>query len=240
MEVKWCERHYKVGVHSKKNNGYVLTGNAKANPVLNENDLYLKILYTYGIIYIEIYRRCNMEEWRNIKGFEGCYMVSNLGRVKRMGFYRNQSSTWEHEEKILKAGDNGRGYLFVNLSMNNKQYHRYVHRLVAEAFIPNPENKATVNHIDCNRHNNNVKNLEWATYRENNDYALKVMREQGENKRNNKASKPIIQYDLEMNFIAEYPSVREAERQLGYKGICACLVGKQKTVHGHIFKYKQL
>ena len=140
-------------------------------------------------------------------------MVSNLGRVKRIGFYRNQSSTWEHEEKILKAGDNGRGYLFVNLSMNNKQYHRYVHRLVAEAFIPNPEN---------------------------NDYALKVMREQGENKRNNKASKPIIQYDLEMNFIAEYPSVREAERQLGYKGICACLVGKQKTVHGHIFKYKQL
>ena len=181
-----------------------------------------------------------MEEWRNIKGFEGCYMVSNLGRVKRIGFYRNQSSTWEHEEKILKAGDNGRGYLFVNLSINNKQYHRYVHRLVAEAFIPNPENKATVNHIDCNRHNNNVKNLEWATYRENNDYALKVMREQGENKRNNKASKPIIQYDLEMNFIAEYPSVREAERQLGYKGICACLVGKQKTVHGHIFKYKQL
>ena len=66
------------------------------------------------------------------------------------------------------------------------------------------------------------------------------MREQGKNKRNNKASKPIIQYDLEMNFIAEYPSVREAERQLGYKGICACLVGKQKTVHGHIFKYKQL
>lgn len=181
-----------------------------------------------------------MEEWRNIKGFEGCYMVSNLGRVKRIGFYRNQSSTWEHEEKILKAGDNGRGYLFVNLSMNNKQYHRYVHRLVAEAFIPNPENKATVNHIDCNRHNNNVKNLEWATYRENNDYALKVMREQGENKRNNKASKPIIQYDLDMNFISEYPSVREAERQLGYKGISACLVGKQKTVHGHIFKYKQL
>ena len=101
-----------------------------------------------------------MEEWRDIKGFEGCYMVSNLGRVKRIGFYSNQSSTWEHAEKILKAGDNGRGYLFVNLSMNNKQYHRYVHRLVAEAFIPNPENKATVNHIDCNRHNNNVKNLE--------------------------------------------------------------------------------
>ena len=50
-----------------------------------------------------------MEEWRNIKGFEGCYMVSNLGMVKRIGFYRNQSSTWEHEEKILKAGDNGRG-----------------------------------------------------------------------------------------------------------------------------------
>lgn len=181
-----------------------------------------------------------MEEWRDIKGFEGCYMVSNLGRVKRIGFYSNQSSTWEHEKKILKAGDNGKGYLFVNLSMNNKQYHRYVHRLVAEAFIPNPENKATVNHIDCNRHNNNVKNLEWATYRENNDYAIKIMKAQGKTRRNNKSSKPIIEYDLDMNFIAEYPSVREAERQLGYKSISACLVGKQKTVHGHIFKYKQL
>lgn len=180
-----------------------------------------------------------MEKWVDVKGFEGLYMVSNLGRVKRVGAYSNQSVSWKKEERILKAGDNGRGYLFVNLSKNNKIYNRYVHRLVAEAFIQNPFNKKTVNHIDCNRKNNNVDNLEWSTYKENNDYALKIMKLQGKNKRNNKASIPITEYDLNMNFIEEYPSVREAERQLGYKGISACLVGKQKTVHGRIFKYKE-
>ena len=169
-------------------------------------------------------------EWRECTVCSS-YLVSDEGDIKH-----------KQTGKIRKQKLNKDNYLEINLSMGSRHniVHRQVHRLVAEAFIPNPENKATVNHIDCNRHNNNVKNLEWATYRENNDYALKVMREQGENKRNNKASKPIIEYDLEMNFIAEYPSVREAERRLGYKGICACLVGKQKTVHGHIFKYKQL
>ena len=71
-------------------------------------------------------------------------MVSNYGRVKRVGNYRNQNKSWSSEDKILSAGNNGRGYLFVNLSMNNKTYHRYIHRLVAEAFIPNPLNKKTV------------------------------------------------------------------------------------------------
>ena len=167
---------------------------------------------------------------KEIKNFPG-YVITDNGKVISYKFKK---------PRVMKTWLQKSGYENIKLCKENHTYHFLIHRLVAEAFIPNPENKATVNHIDCNRHNNNVKNLEWATYRENNDYALKVMREQGENKRNNKASKPIIQYDLEMNFIAEYPSVREAERQLGYKGICACLVGKQKTVHGHIFKYKQL
>ena len=180
-----------------------------------------------------------MEEWRYIKGFENYYMVSNYGRVKRVGNYRNQNKSWSSEAKILSAGNNGRGYLFVNLSMNNKTYHRYIHRLVAEAFIPNPLNKKTVNHIDCNRSNNNVSNLEWATYRENNDYALNVMKQQCKNKNNNKSSMPVIEYDLDMNFIKEYPSAREAVRQNNNNcGIFSCLKGKTKTSCGHIFKYK--
>ena len=97
----------------------------------------------------------------------------------------------------------------------------------------------TVNHIECNRSNNHVSNLEWATYRENNDYALNVMKQQCKNKNNNKSSMPVIEYDLDMNFIKEYPSAREAVRQNNNNcGIFSCLKGKTKTSCGHIFKYK--
>ena len=181
-----------------------------------------------------------MEVWKDIKGYEGIYQVSNLGRVKRIGCYTNQSGiSWE-SGRNLKPANNSRGYYFVQLSRNNKVSRKYVHRLVAEAFIPNPENKPTVNHINCDRSDNRSENLEWASYRENNDYSIQVMRSMGKNKRNNKLSRVVEQLDLHGNVLKEYPSYREAERQTGISAIDKVCAGAKyrKTAGGYGWRYK--
>ncbi len=112
------------------------------------------------------------ELWKDVKGYEGLYKVSNLGRVRSIERYvrsdRNPKTGLRLiKPKILKAWDNGNGYMVVTISVNKKRKNKYVHRLVAEAFIPNPENKPQVNHIDNNRSNNIISNLEWCTASEN-------------------------------------------------------------------------
>jgi len=104
-----------------------------------------------------------MEEWRKIEGYEGLYQVSNLGRVKSLMYGK---------EKILKGGINPYGYHFVILNKYPIKKNMKVHRLVAKAFIPNSDNKPEVNHIDGNKLNNNIHNLEWNTRKENNSHAL--------------------------------------------------------------------
>lgn len=104
------------------------------------------------------------EQWKNIKGFEKYYQVSNLGRVKslpRTGKYSMPN------EKILSLIPQKTGYLQVTLSIEGKKYPFNVHRLVALNFIDNPKNKPQVNHIDGDKKNNNVSNLEWVTHVEN-------------------------------------------------------------------------
>lgn len=93
---------------------------------------------------------------KDIIGFEGLYQIEDNGQVYSL-----------KSKKYLKPKKDTDGYLLVNLYIDGKQYTKKVHRLVAQAFIPNPENKKEVNHIDCCRDNNNVNNLEWATHREN-------------------------------------------------------------------------
>ena len=105
------------------------------------------------------------EIWKDIKDYEGVYEVSNFGGV------RNKiNKTNKHQS------NNGHGYIAVNLWKNNKGKTKYVHRLVAQAFIPNPDNKREVHHKDSNRSNNNVNNLAWVTSKENNNFDEHIRR----------------------------------------------------------------
>jgi len=106
------------------------------------------------------------EVWRDIPEYEGLYQVSNLGRVKNLNNFHTK------EEKILKPMLHPKGYLRIALFKNRKPKFIFVHRLVATCFINNPENKNYINHIDCNKQNNMVENLEWVTTQENQTHAM--------------------------------------------------------------------
>ena len=179
----------------------------------------------------------NAEIWKPIEGFEELYHVSNYGRVK---------STIPHNgtnERILKPHSVGRGYLQIGLHKEGKTYDKLIHRLVAEAFIDNPNNLPCVNHKDENKGNNHVQNLEWVSYKENDNYGTR-------NKRNAEArinhpnmSKIVLQYSLDGTFIKEYHSVQEVERQLGFNqgNIASCCRGntRLKTYKGFKWLYKE-
>lgn len=116
-----------------------------------------------------------MEQWKDIEGFEGLYEVSDLGRVKSLAriVSRSDGRSQKVNERILKLDGNSE-YFVVGLHYSGATKHVPVHRLVAQTFIPNPENKPQVNHIDGNKHNNAVTNLEWATAEENMQHAHRL------------------------------------------------------------------
>lgn len=170
------------------------------------------------------------EIWKPILNYEGLYEVSNWGRIKSFKFGK---------ERILKPGTNKYGYLIVILCKNGKVKHFYVHRLVAEAFIPNPHNYPCVNHKDECKTNNNVNNLEWCTYTYNNNYGTKIERI-SKNRDTSKYFKPILQYTLDGVFVREWKSIAEAGRNGFNQGhITDCCRGVRKTHKGFIFKYKE-
>ena len=168
-----------------------------------------------------------MEIWKDIEGYEGIYQVSNLGRTKRL--YKND------KEKILKPFSNKDGYLIVNLCKEGKVKSRSVHRLVAQAFIPNPENKPEVNHKDENKSNNKVENLEWVTSKENNNYGTRTERMA------KSQSKPIYGINVKTNERIEFPSTQEAGRSgFDQSHIVHCLKGKRKTHKGYKWFYTKI
>lgn len=193
------------------------------------------------------------EIWKMIPGYEGLYMVSSLGRVKSLNYHRTGV------EKVLKPVD--KRYLRVRLFSKdgtNKLFS--VHRLVAMAFIPNPDNLPEVNHKDENKLNNCVDNLEWCTRKYNANYGTAKQR-WGEKQRgrkkppeqvakqaakirgryNTKCSKPVLQCSKDGEVIKEWPSMQEAERQFGFghSNIAACCNGRAKTYKGFIWEYKE-
>jgi prophage lambdaSa2, HNH endonuclease family protein len=175
------------------------------------------------------------EIWKDIFGYENIYQVSNLGRVR--GLKRktgNSTGYYIRKGKILKKAMNIHGYEFVILSKNGKRKTITVHRLVAEAFIPNPNHFPCINHKNENRACNIVENLEWCTHKYNSNYGTSQKRKVMA------ISKPIIQMDLKECEIQTFSSSREIERIKGYKhqNIIACCRGIHQSAYGYKWKYK--
>ena len=116
------------------------------------------------------------EIWKDIKGYEGFYQISNLGRVKRLKRWNPGKRIFVECESLVAETNNGYGYLIVSLVKEHRRKNHYVHRLVAETFVENPLNKNCVNHLDCNKKNNIASNLEWVTQRENVLYSVDRLR----------------------------------------------------------------
>lgn len=120
-----------------------------------------------------------MEIWKDIRGYEGLYQVSNLGRVKsvaRRVCNHPSGSTRQMQEHFITPTDNGNGYKIVGLRSDHKRQNKYVHRLVAEHFLENPQGKNYVNHIDFDKSNNRASNLEWCSQKENVQHSSSHMR----------------------------------------------------------------
>ncbi|QBX24934.1 HNH homing endonuclease [Streptococcus phage Javan220] len=180
------------------------------------------------------------EEWRDIKDYEGIYQVSNYGRVRsctRIITYKNGSK--HHKQgKILTLVPNSDGYMLVGLNVLNKQKTRLVHRLVAETFLEKIKGKNEINHIDENKKNNSVSNLEWVNRKENCNHGTRNKRI-SERNRAAHPGKQIAQYTIAGELVATYPKIKEAARCLGVNciSISCALNGKNKTAYGYVWKF---
>ncbi len=169
-----------------------------------------------------------MEIWKNINGYDD-YQVSSMGRFKSLKYGK---------ERILKPTKDGSGYLKVGLSKDGKVKEHLAHRIVAEAFLNNPYNLSEVNHKNEDKSDNRVENLEWCDHKYNMNYGTGRQRFSMKHK-NGKTSKKVFQYTLAGEFVAEYPSVHEVERQLGYSqgNISECCNDKRKTAYSYVWRY---
>lgn len=175
-----------------------------------------------------------MEElWRDIEGYEGLYQVSNLGRVK--SFDTKDKLDRIRKGRVLKGRKDKYGYIQVGLYKQGAASKKKIHRLVAEAFISNPENKPEVNHIDEDKTNNIISNIEWVTPKENLNHGTRNERS------SRKQSIPIIATNLNTGEYREFYGSRECARQLGLNqsNITKVLKGKQKQTGGYTFQYKE-
>ena len=159
-----------------------------------------------------------IEEWRDIPGFEGLYAVTSCGKV------------WSYKSKqFLKPVDNGHGYLKVCLYKNGKSKQAYLHRLTAEAYIPNPDNLPQVNHKDENKTHNYINNLEWISAKENTNYGAGIQ------KQISAREKAVYCIELEK----EFKSITEAAKELGLhkSHISKCCRDIQKTTGSYHFNF---
>ena len=184
------------------------------------------------------------EIWKDIKGYEGYYQISNFGRVKSLDRYvattGNPSGKRLIKGKLKKPteriGKNGNGYYHINLDKNNNSKLFTIHKLVAETFIPNPDNLPCINHKDENKHNNHVDNLEWCTIAYNNIYG--TARERAGSKMRIK----VLKFDLQGNLLRQYDGLGMASKEENIskgniENVCTHRNGK-KTLNGFIFMYE--
>lgn len=175
------------------------------------------------------------ELWKDVKGYEGLYQVSNLGRIK---------SFHKEDEIIMKCFLSKNGYVRVCLTKFGVGSKKLVHRLVAQAFIPNPNNLPQVNHKDGNKQNNKVDNLEWCTPSENMLHSYKNNLEKPPmlNKYGSShvRATPVNQYDMSGNFIKRFGSIIEASIELNIHPscICNCCKNRRKSAGGFIWKHR--
>lgn len=192
------------------------------------------------------------EFWKEIEGFDN-YQISNLGRVKNIKF-----------DRLVKPLLDNRGYIMVNLYKNGKMKRLSLHRLIAIAFIPNPENKPCIDHINTDRSDNRIENLRWCTQKENHNNPLSLMNHskaakgrtvseeqkknqsekmKGRYKGNKWGSKKIIQLTLDGIFVREWDAIKDAADSFGVSSsaIWNCLNGKcqVKSIKGFKWKYKK-
>ena len=193
-----------------------------------------------------------MEVWKDIKGYEGLYQISNKGKVKSLNrtLTRKNNKRMHYDEKIIKPIPNSRGYLRVQLTKGETKTKFFVHRLVAIHFVENPNKNEfnVVNHIDCNPKNNSFDNLEWTTPKGNYHHSAKL----GHMKRNEswlnhlhesqkKTYKSVVAYDLKSGeIIAVYETLNECKKH-GFcpSCVCNCCKGIQKTHKGLCWRYKE-
>lgn len=183
------------------------------------------------------------EIWKPVVGYEGLYEVSNIGRVRTVGNNKTKKT------KIRKQVVTNLGYKQVQLYKDGKQKLLYVHRIVAEAFILNADNKFCIDHINTDRGDNRVENLRWCTQKENINNPITIknwenthknsLYQSGKFGKEHNRSKIIYQYSKDGEFIKEWYGASEIKRQLGLCDVSVryCCQGKRKTYGGFIWKY---
>lgn len=180
----------------------------------------------------------SIEIWKDIEGYEGMYQVSNMGRVRALDRVKPNSGGQIAKGHILPQSDNGHGYRFVSLWKFNKGRRFYVHRLVASAFIPNPNNFPIINHKDENKSNNRYENLEWCTQKYNINYGnhMKRLKESYIANGNNR---PIDVYDMKGTFLKTFDCSNEVCKEIGInrRGLYLACQGVTKSYKGYRFAF---
>lgn len=184
-----------------------------------------------------------MEIWKDIKNYEGLYQVSNEGRVRSLDHitlqknFKGRMVQTKYKGRILTHGKGLKNYWRMTLSKNNVLKRFFLHQLVADAFIPNPDNKPYVDHIDGNPENNKVENLRWATTLENNrnPITLERLRESKKGYTNNEVKK-VARCNDNWDVLEIYDSLKDARRK-GYCNVRYAIYKAQSHMHNG-FKWK--
>ena len=169
-----------------------------------------------------------MEQWRTIKGYDGRYIVSNTGRVKNAITGRE-----------LKQETHHCGYLRVHLCGKEKSGMLRVHRLVAESFIPNPEGKPQVNHIDGDKRNNNVENLEWTTPIENVRHSWEHGLREGNKKWYQSKKRRVVATSVDGNVVIKFESISDAKKHFRTNHVSDVLNGHREQAKGYRFAFDE-